>query len=91
MGVLLWFISSFFFENILLHQFDRFKISEKELNIRIICGSAMQNSLAIKYKDSKPQCRFGRRMALLVDCLPLIIGWILTWRAQSLLHLYIAR
>jgi len=35
--------------------------------------------------------RFGRRMALLVDCLPLIIGWILTWRAQSLLHLYIAR
>ena len=30
-------------------------------------------------------------MAILLDCLPLIVGWILTWQAASLYHLYIAR
>ena len=36
-------------------------------------------------------CRFGRRLAILLDCLPLIVGWLLTWQAQCLEHLYIAR
>jgi len=35
--------------------------------------------------------RFGRRLAILLDCLPLIVGWLLTWQAQCLEHLYIAR
>jgi len=35
--------------------------------------------------------RYGRRLAILLDCLPLIAGWLLTWQAQSLDHLYIAR
>jgi len=35
--------------------------------------------------------RFGRRLAILLDCLPLTIGWLLTWQAQCLDHLYIAR
>ena len=35
--------------------------------------------------------RFGRRLAILLDCIPLIIGWLLTWQAQCLDHLYIAR
>jgi len=35
--------------------------------------------------------RFGRRIAVLLDCLPLAIGWILTWQAVTLEHLYIAR
>jgi len=35
--------------------------------------------------------RFGRRLAILLDCIPLIVGWLLTWQAQCLDHLYIAR
>jgi len=35
--------------------------------------------------------RFGRRIAILLDCLPLTVGWLLTWQARSLEHLYIAR
>ena len=35
--------------------------------------------------------RFGRRAAILVDCVPLTVGWLLTWQATSLQHLYIAR
>ena len=30
-------------------------------------------------------------MAILLDCLPLTVGWLLTWQAASLYHLYIAR
>ena len=35
--------------------------------------------------------RFGRRAAILADCVPLSLGWLLTWQARSLTHLYIAR
>ena len=30
-------------------------------------------------------------MAILLDCLPLTVGWLLTWQATSLHHLFIAR
>ena len=26
--------------------------------------------------------RFGRRVAILVDCLPLCVGWLLTWQVS---------
>ena len=35
--------------------------------------------------------RFGRRLAILVDCIPLAVGWVLTWQSQTLAHLYAAR
>ena len=35
--------------------------------------------------------RWGRRAAILADCVPLSLGWLLTWQARSLSHLYIAR
>ena len=35
--------------------------------------------------------RFGRRAAILADCVPLSLGWLLTWQARSLSHLYTAR
>eukprot|EP00092_Neocalanus_flemingeri_P013767 GFUD01014847.1.p1 GENE.GFUD01014847.1~~GFUD01014847.1.p1 ORF type:complete len:578 (+),score=118.94 GFUD01014847.1:284-2017(+) len=35
--------------------------------------------------------RFGRRVAVLLDCLPLTVGWLLTWQAQTLDQLYAAR
>jgi len=35
--------------------------------------------------------RFGRRVAILLHCLPFVLGWLLTWQAQSLEHLYIAK
>ena len=28
--------------------------------------------------------RFGRRVAILVDCLPLCVGWLLTWQVSCL-------
>ena len=36
-------------------------------------------------------CRLGRRVAVLLSCLPLALGWLLTLLASSLLHLYLAR
>lgn len=35
--------------------------------------------------------RWGRRMAVLVNCVPLVIGWLCTTFSQNLTHLYIAR
>ena len=41
--------------------------------------------------DTISLLRFGRRVAILVDCIPLSVGWLLTWQARTLTHLYIAR
>jgi len=35
--------------------------------------------------------RFGRRVAVLLDCAPLTVGWLLTWQATNLEQLYVAR
>ena len=36
-------------------------------------------------------CRFGRRLAVVSSCAPLVLGWLVTWQASQLGHLYIAR
>ena len=35
--------------------------------------------------------RFGRRLAVVASCVPLVLGWLVTWQASQLGHLYIAR
>ena len=35
--------------------------------------------------------RFGRRLAVVASCAPLVLGWLVTWQASQLGHLYIAR
>ena len=35
--------------------------------------------------------RFGRRLAVVSSCAPLVLGWLVTWQASQLGHLYIAR
>ena len=35
--------------------------------------------------------RFGRRLAVVASCVPLVLGWVVTWQASQLGHLYIAR
>ena len=35
--------------------------------------------------------RFGRRLAVVASCAPLVLGWVVTWQASQLGHLYIAR
>ena len=35
--------------------------------------------------------RFGRRLSLLISCVPVVVGWLITWQSLTLHHLYIAR
>ena len=55
-------------------------------------GSRRQvNSNVLTDNDDISISRCGRRLAVILSCVPLILGWLVTLLASSLTHLYLAR